>query len=721
MIEPASTRVNGEPSTEVLSLRPYGTAMVKMLVLPPMNRQKEKIGATKDPTAGCLSKAAATGTGEAASKGSSTAAGAKKATAAEQVSNLPVAGKATRTTKVKTRLVKLMETECSTNGECKKRKIPESEPETTKKTREGSSPKKNKKPVLGGGPKLAAQETGRAASPELAEMRDSDEEVDLTNPLVMDLGEDEPAAAGAGPTDITAVVAEVAATGTDTDAREDDGAEETEWQAVPSRNKNVKKDGEQSANRLSRRDSDKLTVFVSGKRGSNLVRDVAYKNADAFKSAIHTAVGAIDKLMVVKSSIKVTCKTEQQAQSLLQITSLLGHGVTVTVPRRLMGRANGQQGGVEPDRLVRGVIKRVPPFVTTEQVAKDTGAVWAHRIEKLVGGTKRATRAVVVAFKSQLPTTVSVGLNEFKVHVYVPQPLRCIKCQRFGHKAAQCGETTPTCPRCSGAHIVGSCTVSDAIGRKCANCGENHSAAYRGCKRFQQVNKTLTVSARQNMSYADAAKQLAKHQRETKKSVAVPQGEDKETTVTSVQKPTVEKPPADKPRSIATQTETCADGATQTAGDVQQSAVSLAQLSELLQPLLMTVYYLFAAPQIPAEQGVATRELALGQLHNAARALGLDSVLAERRRHASGPPTLLAAHARPAAGEVASGGENSVRSAAATRQHVPAVANDQAMSDKTAARPQSGGARAGGSTPPRVDGQRSTAAAAVCDQNGCIH
>jgi hypothetical protein len=390
-----------------------------------------------------------------------------------------------------------------------------------------------------------------------------------------------------------------------------------------------------------------------------------------------------------------------------------------------MGRANGQQGDADADRLVRGVIKRVPPFVTTEQVAKDTGAVWAHRIEKLVGNVKRATRAVVVAFKSQLPPVVNVGLNEFKVHVYVPQPLRCIKCQRFGHKAAQCGEETPTCPRCSGAHVVGACKVTDATGRRCANCGENHSAAYRGCKRFQQVNKTLTVSARQNMSYADAAKKLAKQQRELKKvaPVPVPQTEDNETAVKTVQNPTVGKPPVVTPRSEAMQTGESTGGEEQTAVDVQQPAISLSQLSELLRPLLVTMYYLFAAPQMPAERAAETREVALGQLHNAARALGLDSILADRRRHASGPTTLLAAHARPtataaAAGVTTGGGENRGPPVASPRRNAPAVANDRATSDETATRPRpaaqadGAGASAGGKESPRAKDQRSFATAA---------
>jgi hypothetical protein len=67
--------------------------------------------------------------------------------------------------------------------------------------------------------------------------------------------------------------------------------------------------------------------------------------------------------------------------------------------------------------------------VTTEKIVTVTGAAWFHRIEKLVDGVKRTTPAVEVAFESRLPSAVSVGLNKFKVHVNVSQPLPCAKCQ----------------------------------------------------------------------------------------------------------------------------------------------------------------------------------------------------------------------------------------------------------------------------------------------------
>ena len=43
---------------------------------------------------------------------------------------------------------------------------------------------------------------------------------------------------------------------------------------------------------------------------------------------------------------------------------------------------------------------------------------------------------------------------------------------------------------------------------KCANCGEAHSAAYKKCRKFEEVQRTLKVVASQRISYKDALVQI---------------------------------------------------------------------------------------------------------------------------------------------------------------------------------------------------------------------
>lgn len=56
-------------------------------------------------------------------------------------------------------------------------------------------------------------------------------------------------------------------------------------------------------------------------------------------------------------------------------------------------------------------------------------------------GTKQESLSVLLQFREEvLPARVKVGFMSFYVRPYVPPPLRCFKCQRFGHVAAVCRE-----------------------------------------------------------------------------------------------------------------------------------------------------------------------------------------------------------------------------------------------------------------------------------------
>jgi len=61
------------------------------------------------------------------------------------------------------------------------------------------------------------------------------------------------------------------------------------------------------------------------------------------------------------------------------------------------------------------------------------------------------------------------------------QPTQCHRCQKFGH--AQSGCTNPAvCVKCAGGHLTVDCPTKGRVeSPKCANCGGDHTANYRGC------------------------------------------------------------------------------------------------------------------------------------------------------------------------------------------------------------------------------------------------
>ena len=88
----------------------------------------------------------------------------------------------------------------------------------------------------------------------------------------------------------------------------------------------------------------------------------------------------------------------------------------------------------------------------------------------------------------------------FRVHEFIPKPIRCYKCQRYGHVATSC-RSTLRCSRCGESHEYDECQAQDL---KCCLCGGDHSAAYKGCPKFVESKQIQEIKVREKMSCSQA-------------------------------------------------------------------------------------------------------------------------------------------------------------------------------------------------------------------------
>jgi hypothetical protein len=65
------------------------------------------------------------------------------------------------------------------------------------------------------------------------------------------------------------------------------------------------------------------------------------------------------------------------------------------------------------------------------------------------------------------------------------EPIRCLRCQRFGHERRNCKAERATCGRCSGTHETNTCSTPNHLLR-CANCFEHHPSFDRNCHLFRE-------------------------------------------------------------------------------------------------------------------------------------------------------------------------------------------------------------------------------------------
>ena len=105
----------------------------------------------------------------------------------------------------------------------------------------------------------------------------------------------------------------------------------------------------------------------------------------------------------------------------------------------------------------RGVITGIPTSVSIEEIKnslKGGEIVDAKRLTK--GKEKIESMSILLWFKNDMAYKVQMGFMCYPVREYIPHPMRCFKCQRFGHVAAQCRGKL-RCAKCGNEHEYGQC------------------------------------------------------------------------------------------------------------------------------------------------------------------------------------------------------------------------------------------------------------------------
>ena len=86
---------------------------------------------------------------------------------------------------------------------------------------------------------------------------------------------------------------------------------------------------------------------------------------------------------------------------------------------------------------------------------KHQDVISVKRICKDKGQTP--TNTFIITFGTTvLPEAVKIGYMRVRVNPYIPFPLRCFKCQRYGHGKDRC-RGKDTCPNCGENHEVEDC------------------------------------------------------------------------------------------------------------------------------------------------------------------------------------------------------------------------------------------------------------------------
>ena len=151
-------------------------------------------------------------------------------------------------------------------------------------------------------------------------------------------------------------------------------------------------------------------------------------------------------------------------------------------------------------------IRRESEEVILENLRKkDKSITDVRRISVRRGEELVPTNSYIVTFNSHvLPTEIRVAYLKVRVRVYVPNPMRCFKCQRFGHTKQHC-KSVAQCAKCSSpAHGANEC---NSVEPKCVNCKGGHPSYSKDCQRWKDEKEIMAIMTKDKLSFNEARKQ----------------------------------------------------------------------------------------------------------------------------------------------------------------------------------------------------------------------
>ena len=216
-------------------------------------------------------------------------------------------------------------------------------------------------------------------------------------------------------------------------------------------------------------------------------------------TVLKNQIGDIHLAKVLKDgNLFIVCMSEDQREQAGRVKEI---GKFKVVSISLIGKGS---------KWSKGVIWGVPIRVTIEEIKTNIkGGVLknAQRIQITREGVRKDSEYVVLEFEEEvIPKKVALGFISYSVREYVPKPMRCYNCQRFGHIAKAC-KGRQRCATCGEDHEYGQCNHEQP---KCCNCGGNHSVAYGGCEVMKREMEIQQVRTQNKVTYAEAVKTVGK-------------------------------------------------------------------------------------------------------------------------------------------------------------------------------------------------------------------
>lgn len=223
--------------------------------------------------------------------------------------------------------------------------------------------------------------------------------------------------------------------------------------------------------------------------------DGSFLNVSPFEisKGIYSQLGEVKNIKKMQDLILIETKSNAQSQRALKMTQLTNFQVEVAPHRTL----NVSKGVISCADLLNCSLQEI------EEELKPSGVLAVSRIRKKKNGVLVDTAAHILTFNSpELPKKVKVAFYSLEVRPYFPEPLRCFRCQKFGHTTAKCSITDSICICGKSKHEGTQCSRP----AQCVNCGGDHFTIYKKCPAYVRELAIQKIKTSERLSYTEAKK-----------------------------------------------------------------------------------------------------------------------------------------------------------------------------------------------------------------------
>ena len=242
-------------------------------------------------------------------------------------------------------------------------------------------------------------------------------------------------------------------------------------------------------------EDEKISVFDKFFVISSLEQDKTFKNTSPFliEKSVFAAIGNTKNVKKLRDgNLLVEILREKQGKNILKLDTFCDLRCQVSPHRTL----NTSKGIIRDRRL----------YCCSEDEIKEglakQGVTNVRRIQIRKNNEMVKTNSLILTFNNPTrPEKLEIFFQIVPVLPYIPNPLRCFQCQKFGHHENNC-KNTLICGHCAGLgnHHEGSCNKP----AKCANCGDPHPSNSNKCPVWQKEKEVTKLKFTNNISYPEA-------------------------------------------------------------------------------------------------------------------------------------------------------------------------------------------------------------------------